>query len=150
MAAEDARIGTYLEAAGHYEFGPQRRPLVLGVGDAEEIRAGWAEDDRLGYARQWATVYHFVDHLRREPALAGRMTVVRYEDLCSDPVGTIAGLLVITDLKDPNGAVREAAATITAPAETRRGAARAIVSAVGTVAERYGYRLGGEVSLTKG
>src|SRR6185437_15908620 len=89
MAAEDSRIGRYLEAAGHYEFGPQRRPLVFNAGDAEAVRAGWAEDDRLGYARQWRSVYQFVDDLRREPALAERMTVVRYEDLCSDPAGTI-------------------------------------------------------------
>jgi hypothetical protein len=140
MAAQDPRVGPYLEAAGHYEFGPQRRPFVLGVGDAEAIRTGWEEDDMLGYARQWATVYHFVEGLRREPTLAARMTIVRYEDLCSDPVSTIANLLAITGLNDSDGAVQKAVGTITA-----RGAAvtstRAINSAVESVAVRYGYVL---------
>jgi hypothetical protein len=139
MAAKDPRVGPYLEAAGHYEFGPQRRPLVLRVGDAESIRDGWAEDDELGYARQWRTVYQLVDDLRREPALAGRMTVVRYEDLCSDPDGTMANLLAITGLEDSDGAVQRAAATITAPAKTHATPTRAITSAVENVAMRYGY-----------
>jgi Sulfotransferase family len=143
MAREDPHVGNYLEAAGHYEFGPQRRPFALDVGDAEAIRAGWAQDDRLGYAQQWRIVYDFVDDLRREPAMAGRMTVVRYEDLCSDPAGTIAGLLAIIGLDDSDGAVRKAALTITAPAKTRIAPTRAIISAVEIVALRYGYRPGG-------
>src|SRR6185369_17471536 len=108
----------------------QRRPLVIDVGDAEAIHAGWAEDDRLGYARQWGTVYNLVDDLHRDPALAGRMTVVRYEDLCSDPAGTMANLLAMTGLDDFNGAVRTAATTITAPAEHRARSTPAIISAV--------------------
>ena len=68
------------------------------------------------------------------------MTIVRYEDLCSDPVSTIANLLAITGLNDSDGAVQKAVGTITA-----RGAAvtstRAINSAVESVAVRYGYVL---------
>lgn len=143
MAAGDPRVGAWMAAAGHYEFGPQRRPLVIAEGDGAAIRAGWAEDEHLGYARQWAAVYAHVAGLRDDPALAGRLAVLRYETLCADPAGTVADLLALTGLEDPQGRVAAAAATVAAPEDDGAGPSPAqaalVRAAVAGVAERFGY-----------
>jgi hypothetical protein len=134
-AAQDRRVPGYLAAAGHYEFGPQRRPLDLDAARPGEIEAAWhAGDDWRGYARQWAQVYAHVERLRERH----RILVVRYEDACAAPQAMAGRLLAFCGLDDPEGAVSAAAASLAAPqkppidsdivwAETR------------AVAARYGY-----------
>jgi hypothetical protein len=142
-AAGDPRVPRYLAAAGHYEFGPQRRPINLDPARLGEVDAAWrAGDDWRGYARQWAQVYAHVERLRTDPSLAPRVRVVRYEDACAHPRKTIAELLAFTGLEDGQGRVAAAAGALAAPAErpASRDAAHAVWSEVAEVAERYGYQ----------
>jgi hypothetical protein len=141
-AAGDRRVPAYLEAAGHYEFGPQRRPINLDPARIGEIEWAWrAGDDAGGYARQWAQVYGHVERLRRDPALAGRIMVVRYEDACARPQKLREELLEFCGLADTAGKVAAAAATLSAPKpeSVPELAAQTVWSQAGSVASLYGY-----------
>jgi hypothetical protein len=50
-AAQDARVPVYFAAAGHYEFGPQRRPINLSKARAERV-IGVAAGRRLPRLRR--------------------------------------------------------------------------------------------------
>ncbi len=142
-AQADPRVPRYLEAAGHYEFGPQRRPIQLDAARLGDIEAAWrAGDDWRGYARQWADVYRHVARLRGDPALAGRIRVVRYEDACARPSQIIAELLEFCALEDGAGRVAAAARTLAAPPLRAQAdpAARLVWAEAGDVAARYGYQ----------
>lgn len=139
----DPRVPRYLAAAGHYEFGPQRRPVNLDPARLDDVAQAWrAGDDWRGYARQWAQVYEHVARLRAEPALAGRIRVVRYEDACARPQETVAALLAFTGLGDAHGRVVAAAGTLSAPTERPAGGDEAarVWSEVAQVAARFGYK----------
>lgn len=141
-AAADPRVPRYLAAAGHYEFGPQRRPIHLDPARLGEVEEAWrAGDDWRGYARQWAQVYGYVERLCADPSLAGRIHVVRYEDACARAEDTVAALLAFTGLSDESGRVMRAAAALCAPAERPASPDHAALvwSEVARVAARYGY-----------
>jgi hypothetical protein len=141
-AADDPRVPRYLAAAGHYEFGPQRRPIHLDPARLGEVAQAWrAGDDWRGYARQWAQVYDYVARLRADPSLAGRIRVVRYEDACARPQETAAELLAFTGLGDARGRVVAAAGALSAPTErpASRDIAALVWAEVAQVAARYGY-----------
>lgn len=94
-AGKDPRVAKYLAMSGHYEFGPQRVPIRLTEGGGEQIEQAWQSGrDHVGYAVQWADVYGFVHSLKsRGDALAERIQVIRYEDFCGDPRGTLGSIL---------------------------------------------------------
>ncbi|MCA9055926.1 MAG: sulfotransferase [Planctomycetaceae bacterium] len=97
-AQDDRRIGRYLAAAGHYEFGPQRMPIRLTESGASRIETAWQRGDEYGgYAAQWHEVYRFIDAMRQSPDTAQHILIVRYEDFCQDPHGTLAGVLKHAD-----------------------------------------------------
>ncbi|MGH8516932.1 MAG: sulfotransferase family protein [Panacagrimonas sp.] len=141
-AASDRRVTRYLEAAGHYEFGPQRRPLNLDPARIGEIEDAWlAGDDVGGYARQWAQVYQHVEHLRRDGGLGDRIMVVRHEDVCDRPLPACEEVLAHCGLRDEAGKAAAVAATLRsarheAPTEA---VARQIWPYVAAVASLYGY-----------
>jgi hypothetical protein len=143
-AAADPRVPGYLAAAGHYEFGPQRRPINLDPARIGEIESAWRDGDEYrGYARQWAQVYAHVDRLARGSDLGERILVVRYEDACARPHALVQQLLQFCGLADPSGRAAAAAATLSAPPEREDGderAAHAVWSEVAEVAARYGYQ----------
>lgn len=147
LAIEDARIPIYLRAAGHYEFGAQRAPINVYEADLGRVVAAWETgDDYRGYARQWAAVYRYVDELRSpRSGLAGRITIIRYEDLCADPRRAIDDLLAATLFSDGAGHLRVMAAeSVSAPpSESLNSIAttdrRAVWEEVAAVAAIYGY-----------
>jgi hypothetical protein len=146
LAIEDPRVPMYLRAAGHYEFGAQRVPINVRAADIGRTEAAWRDgDDYRGYARQWASIYRYVDELRSlRPALAERMTIVRYEDLCRDPQRELAKLLAATALADCSGRVRAAADNVSAPSLERLKSVaavqrRAVREETAAVAAVYGY-----------
>ena len=142
-ASQDARVPAYLAAAGHYEFGPQRRPINADPARIGEIERAWRSgDDYRGYARQWAQVYLHVDRLRREERLGRRLRVVRYEDACAGGEAVSRELLEFCGLSDPDGRVRAAAAKLVAPPPEPVGEreAHAVREEAASVASLYGYR----------
>jgi Sulfotransferase family len=138
----DPRVPLYLAAAGHFEFGLQRRSLVLGNGAAERQAGLGTGDDVLGYAQQWVEVYGHVERLMAQPELAGRILLVRYEDFCAAPEQGLDAILAHAGLADADGTVRAFAAQISASPElippviaARRNE---ILSIVGDLASRLG------------
>ena len=90
-ASKDGRVAQYLQAAGHFEFGPQRVPVNIDPQHACLVAEAWSTgQDELGYALMWRSIY---SHVRRlagsDKDLRGRIEIVRYEDLCEDPAGTL-------------------------------------------------------------
>lgn len=139
-AAVDPRVPLYLAAAGHYEFGPQRRAIVYskdGVGPAKAAAA--AGDDVLIYALQWAEVYGHVARLMASP-LANRILLVPYERFCAEPERWLADILAQTGLKDPDGAIAAFARSISvseAPVPAAVAARREEIEAVARVAGEF-------------
>ena len=144
-AQGDARVPRYLAAAGHYEFGPQRRPVNFDPTRIGEIEAAWREgDDDRGYARQWAQAYAHVDRLRGDAAIGSRILVLRFEDFCARPAATAREILDFCGLGDAAGRVAAAAAAVSALAlrPVQPGTADRVWSEVAAVAERFGYQSG--------
>jgi hypothetical protein len=87
VAHPEARA--HLARAGHFEFGLDRVPVHCGSEETTaEIVALWAEGrEAEGWALQWAQVYGYLAaRFEANPALAEAVLVVRYEDLCAEPV----------------------------------------------------------------
>lgn len=92
---EDPRVDRQLRMSGHFEFGPGRRPVCIGDGmDARTILDHWkAGRSAAGWALYWHTIYsHVLDALADNNELESATFLLRYEDLCRDPEGTIRQL----------------------------------------------------------
>lgn len=111
FAKDDHRIPEYMRAVGHYEFGLQRKPIVTSDSNVHSTTACWdAGLEAEGYAWQWLDVYRHVASLVRDnPAIAARLRVVRFEDLCADPEAVLERLFRFADL--PGGSIVKALAT---------------------------------------
>lgn len=140
------RARRHLGRVGHFEFGPDRR--AINAGDAakvREIETLWAEGDEVrGWARYWASIYRFVlGQLDADPALRAATKVVRYEDLCADPVGTLRWIGDHCGIDDPNAALASFAQRIQAPTYYRPNFSdhdREIIQhETGETAEQLGY-----------
>jgi hypothetical protein len=99
-------------------------------------------DNHLGYAMQWTEMYRFVAELhKKEPDLANRILVIRYEDLCSDPLAEIQKVLDFVEL-GRNDSIVEAAQKIRTPSRPlnlTREQIKSCWKAVEDVAIMYGY-----------
>lgn len=112
-AMADKRIADYLRAAGHYEFGPQRKPININAGTGEKVLEAWAAGkDHIGYAIMWAEVYRYIwTLLEARGPVANRLYVLRYEELCARPVEVLQDVINFCEL-DCGSAVNAAAGRI--------------------------------------
>jgi hypothetical protein len=144
-ANQNPQVPEYLKSVGHYEFGPQRRPICLTREGRRRIFSAWENgDDHLGYAIQWAEVYNFVAHLLAKRAdLVERILVVRYEDLCDDPRKEIQRIQKFSELnKRPS--VSNTVQKIRPPSrpmDLSEGQIKACWKAVEDVAQIYNYTI---------
>ncbi len=98
-AQKDARVGPYLKAVGHYEFGPQRVAVNYGDASWRGIENAWRQGkDGLGYAEQWSRTYAHVSALLELPSLAKNIHIIRHEDLCADAMQSIDKLMGFCEL----------------------------------------------------
>lgn len=140
----DPRVPHYMEAAGHYEFGPQRVPISV-AGSGQQSVAAWAAgDEQRGYAIQWAAVYGYIfELLERCPAIAARTFVVRYEDICADPSTEMKKVLAHVQLDDPAGRILGSLGHIkraSARARERNAANNVVWDVTQAVATKFGYQ----------
>lgn len=88
---KDNRLADHMERVGHFEFGAVRR--LVNTGDfelAQEIEHLWnTGEDARGWAKYWASIYSYIAETIQSQGLKDRCLVVRYEDLCSDPVAQV-------------------------------------------------------------
>ncbi len=100
-SATDPRVPQYLQAAGHFEFGPQRVPINLGRIEARRIAKSWqAGEDAAGYAFLWNSVYAHGCRLKRQAGLRARIEFVRYEDVCGDATRTLRRIVRHCELEE--------------------------------------------------
>ncbi len=116
--ATEPRARDHLRRVGHFEFGPDRRPINTGDGErARDVIELWQRGDEVrGWARYWAEIYdHVADLLAADPDLRSAALVVRYEDLCSRPAETLSRVFDHVALDDAAGLIAEWAGTIARP-----------------------------------
>ena len=96
----DSRARAYLRRAGHFEFGPDRRPINVGDGLADEIISLWEQDKEVeGWAKYWASMNGYLRKtLDGDTDLADRVLIVRYEDLCQSPKDGLRQIFEHVDL----------------------------------------------------
>src|SRR5690606_6272021 len=93
---DNPRARLHLQRVGHFEFGPDRRPINAGddacIRQVLDCFAAGAEIE--GWALYWSHIYGYVaGRLESNPALRQASLIVHYEDLCSDARGTLERLL---------------------------------------------------------
>jgi hypothetical protein len=91
----NTRVADYLQALGHFEFGLDRRPINMGDDAAiAEILRHWADGDELiGLALYWRHLYgRLAALLAADAALAGRVAIVRFETLHTEPAASLRRL----------------------------------------------------------
>ncbi|MGH8249922.1 MAG: sulfotransferase [Steroidobacteraceae bacterium] len=143
---QDKRVPAYMRAAGHYEFGPQRVPINLDEVQSRRIAEAWANgDDALGYAAMWRSVYSHVGELARDHAGPGaRIRIVRYEDLCADPVRILRQLFEFCGFTGGVEEMLRAPPEISAPSRRPDGLTAAEAERVwletGDLAGSFGYQ----------
>jgi hypothetical protein len=77
----------YLAWVGHFEFGPDKRPIHTGdEALVEEIMRSWRQNNNVrAWALHWNALYRFVaDQLASTSNLRNACLWVRYEDLCAN------------------------------------------------------------------
>jgi len=102
MAEGNPRILRHLQRTGHFEFGPDRRPINAGDDKATaRIARLWSDGrDLEGWADYWALVYGHVAHLlETDPLVGAAVHIVRHEDFCDDPSGVMRNTLAHCDLE---------------------------------------------------
>jgi len=93
LAARDSFTSAYMRWLGHYEFGPQARPIATGVAPKPQD----LDPDGLDHwLAQWVNVY---EHVARElPPLGDGVLPIAYERLCGAPAEAWATLARHLDL----------------------------------------------------
>ncbi|MEM7044895.1 MAG: sulfotransferase [Pseudomonadota bacterium] len=85
----------HMRRVGHFEFGPDRRPINAGEDQAiRAIQELWANGEEVeGQARYWAHLYgRIADQLDADDKLRAAVLVVSYENLCAEPKDVIERL----------------------------------------------------------
>jgi hypothetical protein len=109
----------HMRRVGHFEFGPDRRPI--NAGDDQAIAAIcdlWKNGEEVeGQARYWAHLHGKVaDQLEADKRLREAVLVVGYEDLCAEPEAWIRRLFDHCRLSIDDSKVQDLAAKVQFPA----------------------------------
>jgi hypothetical protein len=121
-AAGNPRALEHLRRVGHFEFGPDRRPINAGDQAAiATIQALWRDGREVeGWARYWCHLHGFLaDRLEASPALRAAALVVHFEDLCHAPARVIGRLFEHCHLPLAEDEVEPLAARISFPSYYR-------------------------------
>lgn len=147
----------HLRRVGHFEFGPDRRPV--NAGDRARIDAIarlWAEGTEAdGWALYWSHIYgHIADRLDASPALRDAALIVRYEELCRAPRETLRAVLDHCCLAAPDTTVDRLASGIRYPTYYRPSFTEAEMDAIERhtrdTARRFGYADGPQEAVPAG
>ncbi|MDF2096038.1 sulfotransferase family protein [Aquibaculum arenosum] len=139
------RVLRHMRRSGHFEFGLDRRPINTGDPRVAEVSALWdAGHEVEGWAHYWSLIYdHLAERLEEEPDLRAATLVLRYEDLCADPAGTMGRILEHCGLS-PEDLPAQAAERIQHPSYYRPdftpGEAATIERLTADTAARFGSR----------
>lgn len=141
------RAVRHLQRAGHFEFGLDRRPInANNRGEVKAIQELWQQGREVeGWARYWNHAHGYVaDRLEQNPALAAATRVVRFEELCRAPAGTVRGVLEHCGLSAPEAMLQRADQSIQFPTYYRPKFSEQDLATIhrhtGATAARFGLR----------
>ncbi|MGI9502380.1 MAG: sulfotransferase, partial [Geminicoccaceae bacterium] len=142
--AGNRRALDHMRRVGHFEFGPDRRPIHVGDDQAiETIQDLWAGGREVeGQARYWAHLHgKIADQLETEDKLRDAVLIVGYEDLCAAPKAMVERLFAHCRLEISAGMVEKIAGRVQFPGYYQPNfseAERAMIDEItGPVAERF-------------
>lgn len=137
----------YMQRLGHFEFGLDRRPVATDdpAATAEILRLWQDGREAEGLAFVWADLHRFLlDLLERDAVLREATLILRFEDLCDDPVAWLTRLFEHCRLDPAPGLIERLAARIRFPTyytpnfgTAERGAIDRVTA---PVARRLGYK----------
>ena len=101
LGLADQSFGKKLNHLGHFEFGPNRKPLTINPDGSRITEAYWAEgEDYKGYLQQWIDVYSFVlDNYLSDDNLGQHILVVDHEKFFAEIKYQITQILEFCRLK---------------------------------------------------
>jgi len=147
---DNPRALNHLRQAGHFEFGPDRRPINTGdIRRVEEVSALWQSGEEVrGWARYWAHVYGYVaGRLAAHETLREATLTVRYEDLCHSALETARSILAHCRLHEDKEVVEAFCARVSLPdyydPRYSDEARTVIEEETAETARRFGYPLRG-------
>lgn len=114
----DPRALRYMQRAGHFEFGLDRRAIDANdLDEADRIERAWESGREVeGLARLWASTHAYVaGRLQQQPALQQATLLVRHEQLCAQPAQTLRRLFEHCGLSVSAEALDAAAAGLRPP-----------------------------------
>jgi hypothetical protein len=145
--AGDPRALVRLRSMGHFEFGPERRPVNLDdPSGTQTVTDYWDSGLEVqGWASYWRLVYKFVSRLlETDGALREATLPVRFEDLCNSPAETLSAIARHCGLSGAENVIRASAPTFRFPTyynvAFRPEDLRAIREMTAEVAAGFGYR----------
>ncbi len=112
------RALAYMRRSGHFEFGLDRRPMNLGdTGLVRSILGLWKSGEEVrGWARYWNMVHEYLARLLADDApVRAAALVVRYEQNCDAPAGTIRSVLGHCRLPEAERIIEQFASKISRP-----------------------------------
>jgi hypothetical protein len=121
---QNPRAAAHLRRVGHFEFGPDRRPINAGDTQAvREIQALWSRGEELrGWARYWAMIYgDLANRLDRNRELRAATLVLRFEDFCTDPAAQLERLFDHARLENAGSVIAHFSGRIRAPDARQSG-----------------------------
>lgn len=141
--ADNAKGREHLRRIGHFEFGPEREAIA--VADMDDIKDLWAKGEEVrGWARYWSRLNGFVlNQMQATGNLGGAVRLLRYEDLCANPLTELTALFGHAGLPAEPGWLNSFASRISAPDYYNHGFSendRAVIAEETTAtAQRLGY-----------
>lgn len=115
---DNRRALDHMRRVGHFEFGPDRRPIHVGDDQAiDVIQDLWARGNEVeGQARYWAHLHgRIADQLETDDKLRDAVLIVGYEDLCAAPKPMVKRLFAHCRLEISEDKVDEIAARVQFP-----------------------------------
>lgn len=141
--ADNPKGREHLRRIGHFEFGPERQAIA--IADMRDIEHLWAKgEDVRGWARYWSRLNGFVlEQMKATDNLGGAVRLLRYEDLCANPLRELTALFAHAELPADQDWLDSFAMRISAPdyysREFTTEDCAIIVEETAATAQRLGY-----------
>jgi hypothetical protein len=100
LETQNPKILSYMQRAGHFEFGLDRRPINFGEDSINKIQEYWAEGQEVsGWGATWSSVYSYVaDLYENNSGLSKQIKIVSYESFCKNPLTILRDIYKHCDL----------------------------------------------------
>ncbi len=116
---DNPRALEHLRRVGHFEFGPDRRPINMGDQSCVNavLKAWRSREDLRAWALYWTHIYgSFYRDIMDNPKLRQSCFLMRYEDLCAEPAKTLSLIMEHCKIDEAQSVIADYADKLRAPA----------------------------------